>query len=119
VPDAPRTAAGKRAEALAADYLRAQGLRLVARNYRTGHGEIDLVLDDRGTLVFVEVRYRASDAFGTPAETVDARKQARLRATAEHYLLARGGSKSPARFDIVAVRGPLDAARLEWLTNVF
>jgi putative endonuclease len=116
---APGAAAGRRAEELAGEYLRGRGLRLIERNYRTTHGEIDLVFDDRGTLVFVEVRYRVSNTFGTPAETVDARKQARLRASAEHYLLARGGSKKPVRFDIVAIHGPLDAPRLEWLTNAF
>lgn len=119
MPDTPRMAVGRRAEDLALDFLAQHGLRLRERNYRTTHGEIDLVMDDRGTLVFTEVRYRASTAFGSPAETVAARKQARLRAAAEHYLLASGASKTLARFDIVAICGPLDTPRIEWLRNAF
>jgi putative endonuclease len=65
---------GAQAEGLACAYLERAGLRLLARNYRCPQGEIDLVMDDRDTLVFVEVRYRRSNAFGTPAETVDRRK---------------------------------------------
>src|SRR3990172_585823 len=77
---------GRKAEDIACARLQQAGLALTTRNYRSPFGEIDLVMQERDTLVFVEVRYRSSDVFGTPAETVDARKQARLRATAEHYL---------------------------------
>lgn len=114
-----RIADGQAAEALAAGYLEKQGLRLLERNYRSVHGEIDLVYRENSTLVFVEVRYRARSDYGTPAETVDSRKQARLRATAEHYLLTHRGSKSNGRFDIVAISGDLTAATIEWLKNVF
>lgn len=119
MPDTPRMAVGRRAEDLALDYLTRQGLQLRERNYRTVHGEIDLVMEDRGALVFAEVRYRANASFGSPAETVAARKQARLRAAAEHYLLTSRASKTPARFDIVAICGPLEAPWIEWLRNAF
>lgn len=114
-----RLADGQAAESLAADYLQRQGLAVLERNYRSLHGEIDLVCREGDTLVFVEVRYRSRSDYGTPAETVGAHKQARLRATAEHYLLTHRGSKSNGRFDIVAVSGNLADAMLEWLKNAF
>jgi putative endonuclease len=77
-------------------------------------------MQERDTLVFVEVRYRSSDVFGTPAETVDARKQARLRATAEHYLQnTPRASKKACRFDIVALTGNGEGGDFHWLRNVF
>jgi putative endonuclease len=107
---------GAQAEALACAHLERAGLKPVARNYRCPQGEIDLIMDDRDTLVFVEVRYRRSDAFGTPAETVDRRKQARLQAAAGHYLLTHSADRA-CRFDVVAVSG--DDMRIEWLRNAF
>ncbi len=107
---------GAQAEDLACAHLERAGLRLLTRNYRCPQGEIDLVMDDRDTLVFVEVRYRRSNAFGTPAETVDRRKQARLQAAAGHYLLTRGADRI-CRFDVVAVSGR--DARIEWLRDAF
>ena len=110
------TLSGAQAEDLACAHLERAGLRLLARNYRCPQGEIDLVMDDRDTLVFVEVRYRRSDSFGTPAETVDRRKQARLRAAAGHYLLTHRADRT-CRFDVVAVSGR--EARIEWLRDAF
>ena len=110
------TLSGAQAEDLACAHLERAGLRLLARNYRCPQGEIDLVMDDRDTLVFVEVRYRRSNVFGTPAETVDRRKQARLQAAAGHYLLAHSADRA-CRFDVVAVSGR--DARIEWLRDAF
>jgi len=110
---------GTAAESLACDYLRQAGLVLVTRNYRSPYGEIDLVMRDGETLIFVEVRYRQSSRFGTPAETVNAAKQAKIRATAEHYLqLQRKWAQSPCRFDILAVEGS-DSRQVRWLQNAF
>lgn len=111
---------GHAAEDSAVRHLRRNGLKLVERNYRSPYGEIDLIMRDGHTLVFVEVRYRRSRKFGAPEETVDDRKQRRLRATAEHYLqrgLAR--SRKPCRFDIVAFTGGDDGAAVTWLQNAF
>lgn len=109
---------GREAEHAAYEYLRDQGLQLLHRNYRAPFGEIDLIMQERDVVVFVEVRYRRSDDFGTPAETIDARKQARLRATAAHYLQRnRKVSKKPCRFDIVAVSGARHGDRVRWLQN--
>lgn len=106
---------GAEAESLACRHLERAGLTLVTRNYRCPRGEIDLVMDDRGTRVFVEVRFRHSSRFGSPAESVDAHKQARLLAAARHYLLEH--REEPAcRFDVVSVM-PGDA--VEWLRDAF
>ena len=75
-------------EDFALDQLQSKGLHLVERNYQTRRGEIDLILQEEASLVFVEVRYRASSAFGRPEETVDAKKQSRLRFTAEVFFAA-------------------------------
>jgi putative endonuclease len=106
---------GDAKERLAEDYLRMHHLQPVARNHRCRFGEIDLVMRDGTTLVFVEVRYRRSDRFGTPAETVDRRKQQRLTAAASHYLQAHP-TVLPCRFDVVAISRE---DRIEWIKNAF
>jgi putative endonuclease len=107
---------GAQAEDLACAHLERAGLKLLARNYRCPQGEIDLVMDDRDALVFVEVRYRRTNDFGTPAETVDRRKQARLQAAAGHYLLTHSADRA-CRFDVVAVSGR--DVRIDWLRDAF
>jgi putative endonuclease len=106
---------GDAKERLAEDYLKRRHLEPIARNHRCRFGEIDLVMRDGETLVFVEVRYRGSDRFGSPAETVDRRKQQRLAAAASHYLQAHPTVLS-CRFDVVAVSG---RDRIEWIKNAF
>ena len=111
---------GRHAERLAERYLARRGLTLVARNYRCRRGEIDLVMRDTESLVFVEVRRRASRAFGGGLDSVDARKQARLVAAAEHYLMMnRVGDDRPCRFDVIAVDGPAGRATIEWVRGAF
>lgn len=110
-----RQARGARAEELARAHLERAGLKLLTRNYRCPHGEIDLVMADGAAVVFVEVRFRASRAFGSAAESVDARKRARLIAAARHYLLAHPGDR-PCRFDVLATDGD---APIEWLRDAF
>jgi len=111
---------GHAAETLACRHLEAQGLRLIARNVRSPFGEIDLLMREGETLVFVEVRRRGSERFGTPAETVGARKQQRLRATAAHYLQQHPQeSQKPCRFDILAISDEGRARRIEWLRDAF
>jgi len=110
--------AGDAAEDRALAHLLEAGLRLVARNYRTpgrGGGEIDLIVRDRdGTLVFVEVRRRASRAFGGAAASVGFAKQRRIVFAARHYLM-RLPAPPPCRFDVVSV----EAGRIEWLRAAF
>ena len=110
--------AGDLAEDRALAHLQAAGLRLLARNYRTpgrGGGEVDLVMRDRdGTLVFVEVRNRASAAFGGAAASVGALKQRRIVFAARHYLMCLPAAP-PCRFDVVGV----EAGAIEWLRAAF
>lgn len=93
---------GAQAEDQAKAFLERHGLRCVERNFRTRGGEIDLVMDDRGTRVFVEVRYRRNRHCGGALESIDHRKRARLTAAAQWYLAAHR-LLGPARFDVVAV----------------
>jgi putative endonuclease len=116
----PHLRSGRTAEHRAGAFLRRQGLRLVDRNYRTPRGEIDLIMQDGDTLVFVEVRYRRNERFGLAGETVDRGKQHRLRLSAEHFLqhLADGLSH-PCRFDVVAIAGDERNATITWYRDAF
>lgn len=107
---------GARAEALAGRFLEAQGLTVVARNFRTRRGEIDLVARDGATLVFVEVRLRRSARYGGSAESITAAKRARLVAAAQMFLLRERGDP-PCRFDAILL-DTLDPARVDWRRNV-
>jgi putative endonuclease len=110
---------GRDAETLACGYLQAKGMALVERNYRSRFGEIDLIMDDRNCLIFVEVRYRRRDRYGSGAESVDARKQARIVACARHYLLRHPrAAERPCRFDVVAIGGGANPA-IEWIPDAF
>ncbi|HXH03902.1 MAG TPA: YraN family protein [Candidatus Competibacteraceae bacterium] len=108
---------GKQGEELACRYLSARGLRLVQRNYRCGAGELDLIMRDGATLVFVEVRWRAPNRYASAAETITPTKRRRLILAARHYLL-RLGADPPCRFDVIAIDGS-DAPALEWIRDAF
>lgn len=111
---------GKNAEQAACDYLCAQGLILLESNYHGPRGEIDLVMRDAGTTVFIEVRYRRSPRFGSSAESVDRRKQDKLLATAAHYLQRHPqAARGDCRFDVVAMSSDNGAHQLNWITNAF
>ena len=111
---------GQLAEDRAQRYLRKQGLKLVARNYRSPYGEIDLIMRQRETLVFVEVRYRCNQIFGLAAETVDWRKQKKLRSTAEHYLQSEKSSHDrPCRFDVISLSGNNRNGTIDWYPDAF
>lgn len=117
---ARKTDTGKQAEAAACDYLQRQGLTLVERNYHCRRGEIDLIMRDSASTIFVEVRYRRSSRFGSSAESVDWRKQAKLLATAEHYLQQHPrAARGACRFDVVALTTENDQTRIDWITDAF
>jgi putative endonuclease len=94
---------GRRGEEAAARHLEARGYRVLERGFRTRAGEIDIVAEDRGTLVFVEVKARSSLACGYPSEAVGWRKRVHLLRAAALYLLGHGGADRPCRFDVVEV----------------
>jgi putative endonuclease len=107
--------AGARAEERCAELLRQAGLLLVERNWRCRLGEIDLIAEDRGVLVFAEVRMRRAFAFGGAGESVTAAKRARLMAAAGLYLSRRG--EVQCRFDVFLVDGP--AGDIKWIRDAF
>ena len=88
---------------MATDYLSRRGYAIRARNWRHGHGELDIVAERAGEIVFVEVRARRGDAYGAPQETVLARKQAKLIETARAYLDAHELTDAQWQIDVIAI----------------
>ena len=121
---------GSQAEDLACEYLLDQGLQLLIKNFRTHRGEIDLIMQQADCIVFVEVRFRRSQAFGGALASITASKCRRLNAAAASYLQASGyPTASPTRFDAVAIapaptRGGVDPQTLrkgyaiDWIQNI-
>ena len=112
-------ALGRAGEAAAEDYLRQLGYTVIARNYRCRSGEVDLVATDDTTLVFVEVKTRSGKTFGSPLEAVDARKQRRLAAAAQHFLVTQRCGGRLARFDVIGVLWRGGVPELEHVPNAF
>ena len=109
--------AGADCEDRAARHLEQAGLQVVARNFRSRFGEIDLIARDHDMLVFVEVRARSRSDFGGAAESITAAKRERLRLTAQIYL-SRLPEAPPCRFDVVLVSGP-ELETIEWLVSAW
>lgn len=115
-----RRARGDAVEDSALDYLQRQGLRLVARNARARGGELDLVMHDGESLVFVEVRYRAGSGFGGGAASVDHGKRRKLVRAARAFLLRNPRyAEAPCRFDVIDASGDPHAPHLQWLRDAF
>lgn len=108
---------GNDSEQYAASYLQQQHLTLLQKNYRCRFGEIDLIMRDGATLVFIEVRMRSSDAFGGAAASITSSKQMKLLHTARHYI-SRLNAEPACRFDVVLLSGA-DGRKVEWLKNAF
>jgi TIGR00252 family protein len=110
---------GDSGEQAAAARLEAAGYGILARNYRARPGEVDIVADDNGTLVFVEVKTRRGEGFGRPAEAVTRRKQGKLMATAQCYLKQYGLYDKPVRFDVVEVLLTGGETNINHIVNAF
>ena len=108
--------AGLGAEKCAATFLQSQGLKLVIQNYHCRFGEIDLIMQDAKTLVFVEVRLRSNAKFGGAGDSITPQKQQKLIATAQHYLQQHG--VCACRFDAVLMH-KADLQQIEWIRNAF
>jgi len=113
--------AGLAAEQLAATFLTNNGLKLVTQNYHCRYGEIDLVMKEANTLVFIEVRLRSNSQFGSAGASITLHKQRKLIATAEHYLqthhtTSRGDTA--CRFDAILM-SKADLNSIEWVRNAF
>lgn len=107
---------GNRAEQIAAMYLQQNGLILLGKNYSCRFGEIDLIMRDGKTLVFVEVRLRHDSRFGGAGASITSVKQQKLKRTAEHYLQQHGTGS--CRFDAILMTEP-DVEHIEWIKNAF
>ncbi|MDH5370595.1 MAG: YraN family protein [Gammaproteobacteria bacterium] len=116
---------GQYTENLACQYLENKGFKLLERNFHCRFGEIDLIMQQDNAIVFVEVRYRRSNNFGSGAESVTVNKQSKLIKTASIYLQQHAKlNKYPARFDIISITGSIETNNIEnidfdWIENAF
>lgn len=109
---------GNKGEDFAVKYLRKKGYRILKRNYKTPSGEIDIIAETHGTVVFVEVKTRTGNLFGAPLEAVGRTKQRRIMDTALHYL--SGLKDQPrVRFDIISVHMKDRSGEIEHLMDAF
>lgn len=107
---------GNKKEALAAEYLSLQGIKIIANNYRCRQGEIDLIGLDRNYLVFFEIKYRKSTEYGNPIEAVGSSKQKKICKTALYFLTKNPQYNSCGiRFDVIGIKGN----EIEWIQNAF
>lgn len=112
---------GEHSEALAYRFLEAQGMRLLHRNFRCKCGEIDLIMQDGTTIVFVEVRTRKNARFGTAAESVNRAKQRKLINTAQFFIQRQDPQlRYSYRFDVIAIQGePGNNPDIQWINSAF
>ncbi len=108
---------GNKGEELAVKYLKGRGFRILHRNFRTPIGEIDIIAEDKQTLVFIEVKTRSDDSFGLPFESVDSRKRERMRRIALLYL-KHLGKERPVRFDVISIE-TRDNNRIDHIIEAF
>ncbi len=117
-----KLALGRRAEQMVADYLSSRGFFIVARNFHSRYGEIDIIAEDDTYILFVEVKARRAGSMVLPQEAVDAAKRRKICLTAQWYL-QKSRSRLQPRFDVAAVtveqRGGRPAYRLHYVANAF
>ncbi len=94
---------GRAGEKLAVDFLKKKGFKILKTNYKTPVGEIDIIGEDNGAIVFVEVKTRTSDNYGLPREAVDRKKQEKYYKTATFYLQKERKMDSSCRFDVIEI----------------
>lgn len=94
---------GKQGETLAVLFLENKGYKILARNFKTKFGEIDIIAKDKDVIVFVEVKSRSTLAFGRPIEAINIHKQRKIRQVAEYYLMISNQSYNDCRFDVIEI----------------
>lgn len=119
IPGGDKIEIGKGGEDLAVKLLKGKGYKIVGRNYRTRLGEVDIIAKDGETVVFVEVKTRATAAYGTAKEAVGYTKKKRFIAAAKDYIARHGLSESPARFDVVSIDVEAGRAATEHIVDAF
>jgi len=110
---------GESGERVAEKFLTEKGFRLIERNYRYERGEIDLIFDDHGILVFVEVKTRRSETYGEPEDAITPRKRRQIRKVAEAYLWVKNIKDTECRFDVVAIKWESGKAKINYIPNAF
>ena len=121
---------GTSAESLAQQYLEHQGLSFIAKNYHCRRGEVDLIMEDKTTLIFIEVRYRKQVYYGQAFETISRKKQQKIIQTAKHYLHQHQLTESvSSRFDVIGItssssrglkyQSDKNGYSFDWITNAF
>ena len=116
---------GATGETLAVKYLKQLGYKIIEQNFRVCYGEIDIIADQDGTLVFIEVKTRIGKRFGAPFESITANKQSHLSKAALEYMNMNNCHDRPARFDVIGVQfdagkpGKSSDARIEMIKNAF
>jgi putative endonuclease len=106
---------GDKGERCALQFLKKNNLQFICKNYSCSYGEIDIIMQDRDELVFVEVRYRKNSKFCDPVTTINHAKQLKLYKTAQHYI-SRYNIKSAMRFDVIGIQPNLPP---DWIRNAF
>ena len=116
----PRQLFGKKCEALAAIHLKKNGYKILEQNFRSKHGEIDIIAKDKDALVFIEVKARRSSQFGSPKLAITPKKQRKISMVALYYLKTTRQSRSKARFDVVIIGPPGDhPSQVKTIKNAF
>jgi len=118
---------GANGEEVACKFLKHHGIKILARNYRCPHGEIDIIAFDKDAashfgsncIIFVDVKTRRSDAYATPASAVDEDKQRRIKKTAGYYLTHRQATEMPVRYDIISIVMGDGPPRVQHITGAF
>ena len=110
---------GRRSERLAAEYLKLKGYRILETNFQGNSGEIDIIAKEKQTLVFVEVKARSTNRFGSPKGAVTPAKQRKISMAALEYLKSTGQSGARARFDVVAIDTAAGTPAIEVVKNAF
>jgi putative endonuclease len=110
---------GKQGEKLAFDYLKSKGYKIIGKNLRSRSGELDIVANDHGTLVFIEVKTRTSEMFGLPIQGIDERKQNRIKILAKRYIAEKGLIEQEVRFDFLGVLQTKKETKIELIPNAF
>jgi putative endonuclease len=110
---------GQEGERVAEGYLKKKGFKVVERNYRCRLGEVDLIALDKRVVVFVEVKTRTGDGFGSPLEAVESHKQRKMMRAAQYFIMEKKLHERDARFDVVGVSWPGREPVVEHIENAF
>ncbi|MDH5185935.1 MAG: YraN family protein [candidate division WOR-3 bacterium] len=110
---------GKQGEKIALSYLKSKRFKIIEKNLRNRFGELDIIAQDKKTLVFIEVKTRTSEAFGNPIQGIDKRKQYRLRMLAQKYIAEKGLLEQEVRFDVLGILQTGKQTKIEHIPNAF